>query len=164
MEEETYRLTLYDVRKLDFEIAVKNNISETQQPFNVSKRIAGKSCLKELRRRHSNHSLRTPEPKSLTSRKGFSKEKDAEFSNCYKNSLMSIKGNQKEILKVDRAPSLTSTKRNRRQQLSSYAAQTTRAMCASHIEKRPYKSGSGAMFACAGYVNYVSPSTFASFF
>ncbi|KAL1446005.1 hypothetical protein WDU94_012268 [Cyamophila willieti] len=70
MEQRLFGLTLSDLRRLAFQLAVSNNIPHR---FNVEKEKAGKGWLYGFLKRHPEISLRTPEKTSLARAKGFNR-------------------------------------------------------------------------------------------
>lgn len=78
LEGNMFGMTIRDVRKLAFEIAVRNNIKNN---FNQEKRMAGKKWYYKFMSRHKELSLRQPESTSLARAKGFNQARvDAFFS------------------------------------------------------------------------------------
>jgi hypothetical protein len=79
MDKMLFGLSTCDVRKMAYELAVRNNIPSHQHRFNEEKKMAGWGWLFNFRKRFPNLSLRTPEPTSMARATGFSKEKVSEF-------------------------------------------------------------------------------------
>jgi hypothetical protein len=85
MDEMLFGLSTVDVRRMAYELAVKNNIPTKQHRFNVEKKIAGWSWLYGFRERFPILSLRSPEPTSLSRATGFNKEKVSQFYKLLKS-------------------------------------------------------------------------------
>ena len=79
MDKRMFGLSSYEVRKMAYELAIRNNIADNQHRFNVGKKIAGWDWWNGFLKRHPNLSLRTPEPTSFARAQGFSKARVAEF-------------------------------------------------------------------------------------
>lgn len=78
LEKHMFGLTIRDVRKLAFEIAEKNDISN---PFSKTTEKAGKKWFYAFLKRHPELSVRQPEATSLNRAKGFNRENVTEFFN-----------------------------------------------------------------------------------
>lgn len=101
MDRKMFGLTLYDVRKMAYELAIRNNIPAKQHRFNEEKKIAGKDWLQGFRKRHPNLSLRSPEPTSMARAQGFTKEKVATFFTLLKETYDKYKWQPQQIFNVD---------------------------------------------------------------
>ena len=101
MDRKMFGLTLNDVRKMAYELAIRNNIPAEQHRFNEDKKIAGKDWLLGFRKRHPSLSLRCPEPTSMARAQGFTKEKVSEFFNLLKETYDEFHWGPEQIFNVD---------------------------------------------------------------
>ncbi|KAB0790631.1 hypothetical protein PPYR_14933 [Photinus pyralis] len=86
MENRLFGFTLKDLRKMAFDLAVRNKLTHQ---FNMEKKAAGKTWLYQFLKRHPKLSLRTPEPTSIARAIGFNRSAVQKFfallSEIYKN-------------------------------------------------------------------------------
>jgi len=76
MERKFFGLTMADVMRLAYQLAVRNRI---KNQFCMRNKKAGRKWLKNFLRRHPQISVRTPECLSLSRAKGFTPESVAQF-------------------------------------------------------------------------------------
>lgn len=88
MEKSFYELTASDLKRMVFQLAIRNNI---KHPFSESKKSAGRKWMKLFFQRHPGLSLRKPQPLSLARTRGFTKENVDKFSSVLKPELERVK-------------------------------------------------------------------------
>jgi len=81
-----HRLTMWDVRRLAFELAEKLGLNH---PFNKERRLSGKDWLQGFLQRHPDLSLRKPQATNLARVIGFNRSQVQHFYNVYKDLLSS---------------------------------------------------------------------------
>lgn len=97
MEAKYYGLTRIDVRRMAYQLALKNNI-----PNNFTKEIAGRSWLDLFLRRHKHElSLRKPLGTSFARVQGFNREAVKEFFEILKAEMEKIRYPPDRIFNVD---------------------------------------------------------------
>lgn len=101
MDKRMFGLSPYEVRKMAFELAVRNNIPASQHRFNVGKKIAGWDWWRGFLKRNPGLSLRTPEPTSFARAQGFSKERVAEFYKLLGETYEQYEWRPHQIFNVD---------------------------------------------------------------
>ncbi|XP_045462177.1 uncharacterized protein LOC123672207 [Harmonia axyridis] len=93
-----FGLTITDVRRLAFQIAVRNGIPHV---FNEEKQIAGKKWYYSFMNRHKDISLREPQATSLARAQGFSRENVKEFLEILKKAIDENKMDATTIYNID---------------------------------------------------------------
>lgn len=93
-----FGLTITDVRRLAFQIALKNDIPHV---FNEEKQIAGKKWYYNFMKRHKDISLREPQATSLARAQGFSKDNVNEFFEMLKTIVDQNNINATNIYNMD---------------------------------------------------------------
>lgn len=84
LESRFYGITMEDVRKLAYELAVKNKISH---PFNTEKQMAGRDWLKGFLKRNPNLAFRKAEATSAARARAFNKPTVDAFFKMYEDVL-----------------------------------------------------------------------------
>lgn len=101
MEEMFFGLTMEDVRKLAYQIAVRNNMIEgTSGPY-VNKDSFGQDWLKGFLKRHPEITPRTPEATSAARARGFNREVVGQFFDVYEKLMDKYKFQPQNIFNVD---------------------------------------------------------------
>ena len=98
MQQRFYGLSAIQLRRLAFELAVKNGINH---PFNVEKGAAGKDWIAGFLRRHPNISFRTPEATNLSRATGFNQVQVQRFFTNMRTVLEEGKLTAHQIYNVD---------------------------------------------------------------
>lgn len=98
LDKQFFGLRAKDVRRLAYQLAVKNKIKHT---FNEKNGMAGKKWLRLFMKRHRQLSLRTPQGISAARVKGFTKENVEQFFSILEPELAKIKYNPLRIYNVD---------------------------------------------------------------
>ena len=81
MEHALFGLTATDVRRLVFELAER---AQLNHKFNAASRMAGLDWLRGFMKRHSELSIRSPQPTSLSRAVGFNRPRVQQFFDVYK--------------------------------------------------------------------------------
>ncbi|XP_063232742.1 uncharacterized protein LOC134536762 [Bacillus rossius redtenbacheri] len=98
MEERYFGLTIADVKRMAFELAIRNGLSH---PFNPKKESAGKKWFKLFLKRHPELSLRTPQGVSAARVRSFNAENVNAFFDFYEKELDKIHCNAHRVYNVD---------------------------------------------------------------
>ena len=98
MDKRFYGLTALDIRKLAFQLAIRNKIP---CPFPRDKGAAGKKWLRKFLQRHPNLAFRKPQGISSARVKGFTKENVQKFFDILEPALAKIKNNPSRVYNVD---------------------------------------------------------------
>lgn len=98
MERRFYGLTLDDVRRLAYQLAVKNKLNHN---FNENKEMAGKIWAQGFRKRHPEITLRSPEATSLARAQGFNKINVMAFMDLLEEARTKISYTAHRIYNVD---------------------------------------------------------------
>lgn len=98
MECSYYGLTARDLKRMAFQLAIRNNIAN---PFSKDKKSAGRKWLRLFFKRHPALSLRKPQPLSLARIQGFSKDNVDKFFNVLKPELEKVKFSAARVFNVD---------------------------------------------------------------
>lgn len=98
MERRFYGLNSSDIRRIAFQLALRNNI---HHPFSLQKAAAGKKWLRKFLTRHPNLKFRKPQGMSSARVKGFTQENVAKFFDILEPALEKIKSNPARIYNVD---------------------------------------------------------------
>ena len=98
MERNFYGLHACDLRRMAFQLALRNNIVH---PFKNSRGQTGKKWLHLFMRRHSNLSFRKPQLLSVARIQGFSRENVEKFFSILKPEMKKIQHNPTKIFNVD---------------------------------------------------------------
>lgn len=98
MENHYYGLTLNDLRRMAFQLAIRNNVAH---PFSFGKKTAGRKWLRLFLQRHPTLSTRTPQSLSLARVQGFNEESVKLFFSILKPELDRIQFNPVKVFNVD---------------------------------------------------------------
>lgn len=98
MERRFYGLKLDDVRRLAYQLAVKNNLDHN---FNEEKQMAGKIWALGFRKRHPGITLRSPEATSLARAQGFNKVSVMAFFDLLEEARTNINYPAHRVFNVD---------------------------------------------------------------
>ena len=98
MERKFFGLTMADVMRLAYQLAVRNGI---KNQFCKRNEKAGRKWLKNFLRRHPQISLRTPEGLSLSRARGFTPESVAQFFEIYEPAMDTIQHNPARLYNCD---------------------------------------------------------------
>lgn len=111
LEERFFGVTISDVRRLAFQIAVRNNIPHN---FNMNKQMAGKAWYYSFMKRHDFLSLRQPEKISMARASGFNKQNVYEFFNILEKCVDENGFTALTIFNVDESGFSTVQKKNQK--------------------------------------------------
>lgn len=103
-EKSFYGMTTMEIRKLAYDLAVKNNIPH---PFNTSTELAGPDWLDGFRKRHPEISLRIPEATSVARAQGFNRVAVSRFFDILQDALENGQFSASRIYNVDETSVLT---------------------------------------------------------
>ncbi|KAF5281763.1 hypothetical protein FQR65_LT14558 [Abscondita terminalis] len=98
MEQRFYGLRASDVRRLAFQLAIRNGL---KHPFSARSAVAGKKWLKSFMSRHPQLSFRKPQGISAARVKGFTRENAQAFLNLLESVMPKINNNPAAIYNVD---------------------------------------------------------------
>jgi len=98
MERCYFGMTLADLKRMAFQLAVKNKL---KHPFSKDSKQAGRKWYRLFIKRHPELSLRKPQALSLARIKGFTKENVDKFYSILKAELEKIKFNPNRVYNVD---------------------------------------------------------------
>ena len=98
MDKTYYGLTTKDVKRMAFQLAIRNNL---RHPFSENTKSAGRKWLRLFFKRHPALCLRKPQPLSLARIKGFSSENVKKFFDILKPELERVKFLATRIFNVD---------------------------------------------------------------
>ncbi|XP_072392413.1 uncharacterized protein [Diabrotica undecimpunctata] len=98
MDRKYYGLELADVRKLAYQLAIRNNLSH---PFSEIDGNAGKKWLRNFLRRHPNLSIKKPQKISKNRIKGFTPENINRFFDILEPAMNKINFNPLRVYNVD---------------------------------------------------------------
>ena len=98
MEKRFYGLTASDIRRLAFQLAIRNGL---RHPFSVGKSSAGKKWQRGFLKRHPQLSFRKPQGISAARVKGFTQENCAAFFDLLEQALQKINLNPARLFNVD---------------------------------------------------------------
>lgn len=98
MEEKFYGLRSSDIRRLAWQLALRNNL---KHPFSEDSGKAGKKWLKNFLRRHPTITFRKPQAISISRVKGFCKENVNDFFNILEEALKTVKFSPCKVFNVD---------------------------------------------------------------
>jgi len=98
MENNYYGLTLSDLRRMAYELAIRNSVPH---PFNEKSGKAGLKWKRLFFKRHSQLSLRKPQNLSMARIQGFTKESVAKFFSILKPELERIHFDETRVFNVD---------------------------------------------------------------
>lgn len=98
MEQRFFGLSQKDVRRLAFQLALKNGI---KTPFSKEKESAGRKWLKNFLRRNPQLSIRTPQGLSLSRAKSFTPEAVARFFDLFEPAMEIIKHSPNRLYNCD---------------------------------------------------------------
>lgn len=98
MDERYFGLRIADVKRMAFELAIRNGL---RHPFNLHNASAGKKWFKLFLARHPNLSLRTPQGVSAGRIKSFTPENVAAFFDIYEKELEKINYDGHKVYNVD---------------------------------------------------------------
>lgn len=98
MESSYYGLTSRDLRRMAFQLAMRNNIPH---PFSAEKESAGRKWQRLFFKRHPALVFRKPQPLSLARIQGFTKENVDNFFSILKPELEKVKSSAARVFNVD---------------------------------------------------------------
>lgn len=98
MEERFFGLRARDVKRLAFQLAIRNNLAH---PFNGENKSAGKKWLRLFFKRHPQLSMRTPQGMSAARIKGFTAENVSTFFDLYEPEYNKLQDPFQRIFNVD---------------------------------------------------------------
>lgn len=98
MEHNYYGLTISDLRRMAYQLAIKNQVNN---PFSSEAKAAGKKWVRLFFKRHPELSLRRPQNLSMARAKGFTKENTDKYFSLLKTELDKIKSDPSRIFNVD---------------------------------------------------------------
>ncbi|XP_072398081.1 uncharacterized protein [Diabrotica undecimpunctata] len=98
MEQHYYGLTISDLRRLTYQLAILNQITH---PFSNESKAAGKKWVRLFFKRHPELSLRRPQNLSMARAKGFAKENVDKYFSILKPELEKINFDPSKIFNVD---------------------------------------------------------------
>ncbi|KAJ4449784.1 hypothetical protein ANN_01188 [Periplaneta americana] len=98
MENNFYGLTVKDLRRMAFQLAIRNSI---KHPFSSTNKAAGRKWMRLFLKRHPQLSLRKPQPLSLARIQGFSPENVQKIFSILEPELMKVNHNPLKIYNVD---------------------------------------------------------------
>ncbi|XP_067013640.2 uncharacterized protein [Anabrus simplex] len=98
MEKSFYGLSVEDLRRMAFQLAIRNNI---RHPFSNDQKTAGRKWMHHFFGRHPQLSLRKPQPLSLARIQGFSRENVTKFYEILKPKLDKVNHNPRKIFNVN---------------------------------------------------------------
>lgn len=98
MEEHYYGLTISDLRRLAYQLAIKNQVPN---PFSSEAKAAGKKWVRLFFKRHPELSLRLPQNLSMARAKGFTQKNVEKYFSILKTELKKINFDPSKIFNVD---------------------------------------------------------------
>lgn len=98
MERSYYGLTSNDLRRMAFQLAMRNNIPH---PFSNVIKTAGRKWVRLFIKRHPALTFRKPQTLSLARIQGFSKENVGKFFDILKPELQKVKSSAARVFNVD---------------------------------------------------------------
>lgn len=98
MEKSFYGLTMKDLKRMAFQLAIRNNIKHT---FSIDKKTAGRKWLRLFLKRHPQLSIRKPQALSMSRIRGFTPENVSAFFSLLKPELVKIKFSAARLYNVD---------------------------------------------------------------
>jgi hypothetical protein len=98
MQSRFYGLSLVDCRKLAFQLAEMNHLDH---PFSKEKSMAGKDWVYSFMKRHTELSLREPEPTSLSRATGFNRVQVGQFFDLLRTEMSKNAFTPERIFNVD---------------------------------------------------------------
>ncbi|XP_063216726.1 uncharacterized protein LOC134527734 [Bacillus rossius redtenbacheri] len=98
MDHHYYGLTISDLRRMAYQLAVKNNLPN---PFSRETKAAGKKWVRLFFKRHPELTLRRPQNLSIARAKGFTKDNVHKFFSLLKVELERINFDPSKIFNVD---------------------------------------------------------------